>query len=326
MFRNQKRRDGFTLIELLVVIAIIAILIALLVPAVQKVRAAAARTQCINNLKNIALGCHNYHDVNKFLPPGVIGPQPGTAFSFAAPHVGTLSLILPYIDQAPLYEKIVATNWIDFSVKTTSTNLWYSNATVRSLAATKLAVYRCPSDSFGESTPTLGIFITYFTWFNSATGANTLTGGYGAGAVLGTTNYVANAGMFGDYPRQPSYDQYRGPFYNRSKETLVKISDGTSNTILYGETLGGPNTGQRDFAVSWMGGACLPTLWGMPTPGNWYTFGSNHDGGVVNMAYCDGTVKSLRSSAVGTSGAGWDQWIYTSGIRDSRQINFSAIE
>src|SRR5438445_4191870 len=103
------KRRGFTLIELLVVIAIIAILIALLVPAVQKVRAAAARTQCINNLKNIALGCHNYHDTTKWLPPGVVGPPVAngiSTFTWAAPHIGALSFILPYVDQAPLFQQL----------------------------------------------------------------------------------------------------------------------------------------------------------------------------------------------------------------------------
>src|ERR1043166_3524164 len=90
------RRRGFTLIELLVVIAIIAILIALLVPAVQKVREAAARTQCTNNLKQLALGCHNYHDTNKFLPPARIARD-----AYATWPV----LVLPFIDQQPLYKQ-----------------------------------------------------------------------------------------------------------------------------------------------------------------------------------------------------------------------------
>src|ERR1051325_7778778 len=93
----RSTRRGLTLIELLVVIAIIAILIALLVPAVQKVREAAARTQCQNNLKQMALALHNYHDNYKVLPAGCVM----STTNFLSFHVH----ILPFIDQTPLYAK-----------------------------------------------------------------------------------------------------------------------------------------------------------------------------------------------------------------------------
>src|SRR3982750_2910060 len=100
LFRQRLR--AFTLIELLVVIAIIAILIALLVPAVQKVREAAARTQCVNNLKQIGLALHGYHDANKVLPVGQSCPL-SAANNGNGMHEGWLLYILPYIDQVPMY-------------------------------------------------------------------------------------------------------------------------------------------------------------------------------------------------------------------------------
>ena len=127
----SRSHKGFTLIELLVVIAIIAVLIALLVPAVQKVREAAARSQCQNNLKQIGLAAHSYHDTYKKLPAGWVvkgGTQPNPGWSWA-------TLILPYIEQAPLY------NTINPDVTTPG------GATANTNTQTAIAIYRCPSDA-----------------------------------------------------------------------------------------------------------------------------------------------------------------------------------
>ena len=121
---RNRRRNGFTLIELLVVIAIIAILIALLVPAVQKVRFAAARTQSTNNLKQLALGSHGYHDSLKFLPFNGTTTVPANSANNESGSWGYQ--ILPFIDQGPLYEQQNGT-----------TTGW----------ANPLAVFRCPMRS-----------------------------------------------------------------------------------------------------------------------------------------------------------------------------------
>src|SRR5580704_7489722 len=104
---QRRQRAGFTLIELLVVIAIIAVLVSLLVPAVQKVRASAARLQCQNNLKQIGLALHGYHNAQKSLPPGYVATAPAGDPNFAtAPGWGWATFILPYIEQAPVYNQL----------------------------------------------------------------------------------------------------------------------------------------------------------------------------------------------------------------------------
>src|SRR5438132_11206969 len=123
----MRKRSAFTLIELLVVIAIIAILIALLVPAVQKVREAAARIQCENNLKQIGLAMHAFHDTNKGLPPGYVATA---AYPGTSPGWGWAAFILPYIEQAPLYRQI------NFSQPL------QGQATIQNV----IPLYLCPSD------------------------------------------------------------------------------------------------------------------------------------------------------------------------------------
>jgi prepilin-type N-terminal cleavage/methylation domain-containing protein len=193
MRRFRLTRPAFTLIELLVVIAIIAILIALLVPAVQKVREAAARTQCANNLKQIGLACHNYHDANKRLPQGyVVNPvhQPIPGWSWSV-------LILPYIDQAPLYTAL-------------NPDLLTPNGppapTASALVKERLAVFLCPSD------PTTGNpqrTISPASWYNN----------------YAYSNYVCNRAIFGPDATTA----------NPANMTLVQITDGTSNTLMVGE-------------------------------------------------------------------------------------------
>lgn len=146
------RRSAFTLIELLVVIAIIAILIALLVPAVQKVREAAARTQCQNNLKQIGLAMHNYHDMNKKLPAGWYGEALGGTGT--ANRWSWSAVILPYLEQDPLYQSID----IDLAPPETLPGATTSFGG-SPLLQNPLSVYRCPSDAF--SLPTNSLFGDY---------------------------------------------------------------------------------------------------------------------------------------------------------------------
>jgi prepilin-type N-terminal cleavage/methylation domain-containing protein len=184
-------RRAFTLIELLVVIAIIAILIGLLVPAVQKVREAAARTQCSNNLKQIALACHNFHDVYKKLPPGWVTargntPVPGWAWG---------AVILPYLEQAPLYRQLGVV--LNPPTKAPASSSPLSKITV--------PVYLCPSDA-------------------NNTGLNVWYDNYAL------SNYVCNRTLFG--PADGTVGGANGTPINK---TLISITDGTSNTIMIGE-------------------------------------------------------------------------------------------
>lgn len=138
----MKKKHGFTLIELLVVIAIIAILVALLLPAVQQAREAARRSSCKNNMKQIGLALHNYHDTHTVFPPGYCGDPPNVCAvnNHSQPGWGWGTFILPYVEQAPLYEQL-GVGSVKKVVCENESNAWGD----WELQKTVISVYRCPS-------------------------------------------------------------------------------------------------------------------------------------------------------------------------------------
>ena len=195
MKTNSRSKRGFTLIELLVVIAIIAILIALLLPAVQQAREAARRSTCKNNLKQIGLALHNYHDTHRIFPPGGF---------VTAPDVNYLVMILPYIDQAPLYNNF-------------SFNVTYITAPNLALQLQIPPVYHCPSSSITEYS---GYKTHHYYGNMGPVGTNPQTStAYSEDPVPGPLDGFATQGVLGA----------------RTKVRMRDITDGTSNTIMAGE-------------------------------------------------------------------------------------------
>ena len=218
----QHPRRGFTLIELLVVIAIIAVLIALLLPAVQQAREAARRSSCQNNLKQIGLALHNYHDTHLVFPPGYVKGALGDN----EPQFAWSVMILPQLEQGNLFEGL---NTKVRTMRATFENVPASVPTGYQLMQTSLAVYQCPSDP-GEALNTNRQFRMV-----TVPGAT-------APYSIGKSNYPGSAGDAGG----------DGFFDNNSKIDMGDVSDGLSNTILVGEraTRSG-NTG--NFAALWPG-------------------------------------------------------------------------
>jgi prepilin-type N-terminal cleavage/methylation domain-containing protein/prepilin-type processing-associated H-X9-DG protein len=276
-------RTAFTLIELLVVIAIIATLIALLVPAVQKVREAAARTQCINNLKQIGLALHSYHDANHGLPPGYRADGAyvdGAADT--APGWGWGAYILPYLEQTPLHQQI------DFNRAVPGNP---------AVAATVIPIYLCPSDL-------------------APAGQFAVPDAFGNIVLMAApASYAACVG--GDESETDGRTG-AGVFYRNSRTRLTEITDGTSTTIMVGERAWANANGIWVGAIA--GGVCKRGPLN-PCPGSgagWYPaatlvqahshlnntttdtdgglddFSSRHDGG-SHFVFADGHVAFIRS-------------------------------
>ena len=272
----RRRAPGFTLIELLVVIAIIGILIALLLPAVQKVREAANRMKCQNNLRQMALALHAYHDAEGRLPPGVASGL-GNFLSF---HVS----ILPYLEQSNLYQKF------NLSAR-------YDNAANLALGLALVPVYQCPTAT--------QLTTEYGSGEWSGGQATLTTHYYGVAGPLGTNPQTGQQYSF--RPTNQGNEATQGVLGIGTMIRLTDITDGTSNTFMLGEmswtkanyyrvwtrgTYDDTTNPDRDTTCCRnVENALSSTPYNGSDNANNVSFGSEHTGRGANFALADGSVR-----------------------------------
>lgn len=275
----RRSRFGFTLVELLVVIAIIGILVALLLPAVQMAREAARRMQCTNNLKQIGIALHNYHDTFKVFPPGFQANE--SKLGFEENGWGFLAITMPYMEQGALSDTLDVTKR-EFETLSTDT-------AVREYCRTWVDSFNCPSCTGPE--------------INDKKNMGALGEFH-----IAKANYVASRGFFSYKDVDPdtsnkNCDKNNGLLYGNSKIKIATIQggDGTSNTFIVGE---------RDYdrsAATWAG------VGGLGTGGtvsarcrnaintNSNGFSSKHPGG-ANFCFADGSVRFLSETIESKNG------------------------
>lgn len=333
----RQRWRGFTLIELLVVIAIIAILIALLLPAVQQAREAARRTQCKNNLKQLGLACHNYHDTFGQFPQNYdgrpISEMTGGSWQQGYGDFGWIVMALPYLDQAPLY------NQFNFSDRSGSGGSFGWTSQQNTMAAsTVIPALMCPSNPQPNK---VAVDVAGCsgggTWNNTQVGRTDYTGNLGFIAGDWRSCLVQDGGnipltkggeavgivldAWGEGSSQNYLQSMNGVFSFMGSAKIRDVTDGTSNTILIMEDhhWAAGKTQPQNYArdTGWASPMQVSTAanlvnqgYGYNDPHKCHGISSTHVGG-AHILMCDGAVRFLSENlavntlqAIATRGSG----------------------
>lgn len=320
----SRRRPAFTLIELLVVIAIIAVLIGLLLPAVQKVREAAARAKCQNNLKQITLAAHNFQSSRGFLPQGS-GDK----------SAGPLVYLLPYVEQESqfkLFDFNVSPYWYSKVVPNgnapaDASGTFIPRPPARYGAEGNFSVFTCPSAPDGSAGPPLIVVYVGDPGTAPSPTNNTVTYGFRVSEpsryVIGRSNYMPVGGY---YP----IEAYHGVFYWKDKNTVEGIKDGSSNTLMFGEMAGGGNPfntvgpnnlpNPNEWTTPAWPVTTLFTVFGLGFgenggAGDWHRNSSFHSN-IIQFSYTDGSVRNLRDPRNFNANPGFTVLQSLAGIQD----------
>jgi prepilin-type N-terminal cleavage/methylation domain-containing protein/prepilin-type processing-associated H-X9-DG protein len=287
--QQLKCRRGFTLIELLVVIAIIAVLVAILLPAVQQAREAARRTSCKNNLKQIGLALHNYHDTHRMFPPleVVSGCHLSSPFPSCSPlpfdwqnvSGNWVTLSLPFLEESTTY------NQIDF-------NLGYVHPTNKPHFDRKIDTMICPSNPISDQVFLIGGHIVHYSAMTGSATTTFFPTPFNLPFNLETIPWAAGSATFKDK---------REMFYHNSRTSMASVTDGTSNTIAVSETFGyQPTSAATPLEVLTGQGQTFSILTSTGFSINqfslmsrWFTPSSFHTGG-TQVLLADGSVRFVN--------------------------------
>jgi prepilin-type N-terminal cleavage/methylation domain-containing protein/prepilin-type processing-associated H-X9-DG protein len=352
-------RAAFSLVELLVVIGIIAVLIGLTLPAIQKVREAASRMKCAHHLRQLGTAAHSFHNDRGRLPPGYLGPAPERAdvYPFGLHQdqwIGHLPMLLPYLE----YEQVYSMIEVDYDLHVTGGLPWFlsgrnpNRAHQRNYEAASIPIrlFLCPSapnfEVIPDPDPAGGGTIIGLHVFNSkdfqiiGRRFPVFTCGYKDSYILypkamflPRTNYVGVAGCGAG--NHPYFSRFEGVYTNRSQTTLTQITilDGTSNTLLYGETCG-HHWQSPPFSkdICWMAGGALGTYLGLQRGREALTIAlsSWHSAG-VQFCFADGSVRMVRFGNTVWDGFSdtfppdWHLLQQLAGFRDGQSADTSAL-